>query len=127
MIGKYFKKSHSLNSGFDAYYVSSVVDNNAYEVWNFPSYMYNGPALNLKIEIPIDNWNSMIETKEIVEIDPPTMFIVTNRNTFKLKDDIKKAGGRWLSEEKKWYFFDKPNGFKTKEVLLFPFTGRKFR
>lgn len=125
MIGKYYKILSNENNYFDIYFVTSINDD-YYTVWNFSSNTFdeNG-MLNFRKEFHAKQWNGMIANKEIIEINPPTFFVVTSKNTYEKREEIKKAGGKWSITYKMWYFLEKPNRFATKEVILFPYTGKR--
>ncbi len=46
------------------------------------------------------------------------IYIVTEENTYAIKEDIKNAGGKWDKENKFWYFTNEPDGFKVKKTYL---------
>lgn len=81
--------------------------------------------MNLMNIFSVNEWNLMIGNKQIIEIMPPTFFIVTTRNTYDKKEELRRAGGNWSGSHRMWYFYEKPQEFTTKEVLLFPFTGQR--
>ncbi|APC39654.1 hypothetical protein [Clostridium estertheticum] len=125
MIGKYFFiKGEEDNIFYNLYYVESLEDEK-YNVWLTGNKYTDQPGMCMRERIPEDKFLERVENKEILEIEPPTLFIVTKRNTYEIKEDLKRAGAQWSMSYKFWWFDEKPEKYKTKEVLVFPYTGKK--
>lgn len=74
-----------------------------------------------------EEFDQLVDSGELIWIHPPTFYIVTTRNTFKIKDKLKSAGAIWNSIDQFWYFKEEPskNLCRYKEVYVYPFTGKR--
>ncbi|PEW04515.1 hypothetical protein CN425_05120 [Bacillus cereus] len=125
MKGKYFaiKESNYM------YYVTSV-NTNTINLNETLSVFIPNSVVDFPVELSIEDFQNLIDSQKIVEIPPPTIFIVTNKETYKIRKELTKAGARWVTSmgtKGLWVFKNKPldNSFKVKEVLLYPFTGKR--
>ena len=120
MIGKYFSLGE-----YNMLYVESET-NESFITWRAMREFVDQPALHTRHSFEINEFHTMISNGEITEIDPPTFYIITKRDTFSVKEEIKRAGGMWSMFEKFWYFNQKPDlEYTYKECLVFPFTGER--
>ncbi|WP_236894757.1 hypothetical protein [Clostridium beijerinckii] len=124
-VGNYYKILDEKIAPHNTLFVGGIINDAEYEVWSFfGDRYYEGEMVNFKNYFSIDQWNSMIANQQIIQIAPPTFFIVTSKNTYQRKEEIKRAGGKWSRTLNKWYFYERPQQFTTKEVVLFPYTGK---
>ena len=124
MFGKYFRNTNSKSQVMDMYYVEGQ-EGGEYTLRLTSSSYLAQPGLNLVERYTEEELQDMLQTGQIVEIEPPTFFIVTHRDTFSIKNDLKNAGARWDDFNKFWYFNEKPAKYKVKEVLVYPYTGKR--
>lgn len=102
MIGKYFSIDECL-----MLYVESE-ENGSYNTWRTLKKFVDQPALHTGHSFEVNEFHTMISTGEVTKIEPPTFFIITKRDTFSVKEEIKRARGEWTMFEKFWYFNEKP-------------------
>lgn len=120
MLGKYFDIG-----GTYMYYIEGIQDEK-YIAWRTLKEYIDQPGIHISEMISKDVLDQAIESGEIREIDPPTFYIITKRDTYSIKKEIKSAGGCWSSSNKFWYFNEEPNiNYTYKECLVFPFTGKR--
>jgi len=131
MLGKYYS-GPSLHNNM--YYVESINNGIVHVRETLKDYIPNA-VLDLKVRHTLVAFQNLINSGQIVEIEPPTIFIVTSRrntilkNNGALKNALKKAGARYVSDGSFWYFEKEPdkNLCNYKESLVYPFTKKKYR
>lgn len=108
-------------------YVIVHEDENEVRVRQVMGHYIPGLDLDLPNEFKREEFDQLVENGEISQIDPPTFFIVTTRDTYKIKAELKSAGAKWDSENKFWFFKEEPSKklCRYKEVLVYPFTGKR--
>ncbi|MEK4114545.1 hypothetical protein MHH92_30355 [Paenibacillus sp. FSL M7-1414] len=113
----------------DSAYMYFVVSEDENEVRAIRTLNYYTP--NAFIDTPVllkkESFDKLLESGEISRIDPPTFYIVTTRDTYKIKDKLKSAGADWNSVDKFWYFKNEPEKklCRYKEVFVYPFSGKR--